>query len=258
MDDVLCGEHDPHTGEVDVKRRHPAKLWARYGSSPAYPSEYGGNFAALNLALFNSIDDIDPVVTLNSQGARGRYATFDHIMKTVRPALHKHKLLLTHGALDIQRFDTGGGIKGLLMPVHTTLFHVTSGGWKRETIAMPVVKFDPQAVGSAMSYGKRYTTLACLGLATGDEDDDGERARRKNKLGEDDTADSDFVARIKGEIAKKGEKGEAALVEWRASEATASLLETLEPDDFSRVKVAYQLAVKRARETAAPNKKGAT
>ena len=247
-------EHDPETGEIDLTPRHQqTKLWLRYGTNTVYPSEYGGNFAAMNLKLFEALDEIEAVIGNNKDGARGKYATFDHVMSTVRPALRKHNLLMTHGSLDIQRFDTGGGVKGFLMPVHTTIFHVTSGGWKREVIAMPVIKFEPQSVGSAMSYGKRYTTLAALGLATGDEDDDGERTKRKT-MHEVETPDSDMVARIKVEIEKVAEKGEQALTGWKAKEETALLLNTLEPEDFERVKRAYQMAVKAARE--APKKAG--
>jgi len=37
---------------------------------------------------------------------------------------------------------------------------------------------DPRSVGSAMSYARRYSVMALLGLAAADEDDDAEKARR--------------------------------------------------------------------------------
>lgn len=259
MQDAVM-EHDPETGEVDLMPRHQqTKLWLRYGTSTIYPSEYGGNFAALNIALFKALGDIDPVIgkskTAKVQSEKARYeykfAPFDEIIQAIRPALRANNLLLTHGTLDIQRMDTGAGVKGFLLPVHSTLFHVTSGGWKREVIPMPVARVEPGAVGSANSFGKRYTTLAILGLATGDEDDDAQKAQRR-RFNEDETPDTDLVARIKVEINKAAEKGEQALTEWRAKEATGALLDTLEGDDFEKVKRAYQIAVKAARE--APKK----
>ncbi len=263
-------DHDTETGEIvsdaapAMPPRQQAKLWVRYGNSPTYPSEYGGNFAALNLALFNALGDIEPVIgkskTAKVQSEKAKYeykfAPFDEIMMAVRQPLRNHKLLLTHGTLDIQRMDTGAGIKGFLLPVHTTLFHVASGGWKREVIPMPVARFEPGAVGSANSFGKRYTTLAVLGLATGDEDDDAAKAQKKQRLRDDDEPDSDIVSRIKVEISKLSEKGEQALQEWRAKEATGVILDSMDPDDFSKVKYAYQVAVKKVREAPAKKAKG--
>jgi ERF superfamily len=58
--------------------------------------------------------------------------------------------------------------------LETTLLH-TSGQWLRGKLALNPVKMDPQGIGSAMTYGRRYAMCAMLGIAT-DEDDDAESA----------------------------------------------------------------------------------
>lgn len=39
----------------------------------------------------------------------------------------------------------------------------------RTMLEMPLPRLDPQAAGSALTYGKRYISLAGLGLATADD-----------------------------------------------------------------------------------------
>ena len=57
--------------------------------------------------------------------------------------------------------------------VETTLSHV-SGEWVRGSLKMPLVKLDPQAVGSAITYARRYALSAMVGIVS--DDDDGESA----------------------------------------------------------------------------------
>lgn len=57
----------------------------------------------------------------------------------------------------------------------TVLMHVESGEWMQASYAMHPVKSDPQSVGSAITYARRYALAAILGLNV-DEDDDGNKA----------------------------------------------------------------------------------
>lgn len=43
---------------------------------------------------------------------------------------------------------------------------------------------DPQSIGSAITYAKRYTLAAMLGIATSEDDDDGEKAMGRDKAEE--------------------------------------------------------------------------
>jgi len=64
-------------------------------------------------------------------------------------------------------------IDGKLIQV-TTIYH-SSGQWIRGYLAVNPVKNDPQAIGSAITYARRYALSALVGLTT-EEDDDGESA----------------------------------------------------------------------------------
>lgn len=58
--------------------------------------------------------------------------------------------------------------------VVTTILMHSSGEWISEDIEIPLVKQDAQAVGSCVSYGRRYGLQSFLGIRA--EDDDGNKA----------------------------------------------------------------------------------
>ena len=57
--------------------------------------------------------------------------------------------------------------------IETMLLH-SSGQWIKSRYTMPVSKLDAQAVGSAITYARRYALSAIIGIAP--EDDDGNSA----------------------------------------------------------------------------------
>lgn len=59
--------------------------------------------------------------------------------------------------------------------ITTVLLH-GSGQWIQDTLFMPVADNRPQAIGSAITYGRRYAISAMVGVAP-DEDDDGHEAQ---------------------------------------------------------------------------------
>jgi len=60
----------------------------------------------------------------------------------------------------------------------TMLVHAESGEWIRDMVATPIAKQDPQGVGSAITYLRRYSLAAALGIVA-DEDDDAAAASHK-------------------------------------------------------------------------------
>ncbi|MEY2655502.1 MAG: hypothetical protein RLZZ524_2530 [Pseudomonadota bacterium] len=58
--------------------------------------------------------------------------------------------------------------------VTTTLAHA-SGEWISTSLSLKPLKDDPQGVGSAITYGRRYTLASVAGV-TADDDDDGNAA----------------------------------------------------------------------------------
>ncbi len=59
--------------------------------------------------------------------------------------------------------------------VETILMH-SSGEWISSELLLPMVKQDPQAAGSAITYARRYALQAIAGIPS--EDDDGNQASK--------------------------------------------------------------------------------
>jgi hypothetical protein len=115
----------------------------------------------------------------NNPFFKNSYATLDHIVDEVRPILNKHGLAVMQ--------IPGGDGENVIMK--TLLIH-ESGEWmESEPLAMKPVKNDPQAVGSCITYARRYSLNAFLSLSTG-EDDDGNKATHGNQTPTTKTAPS--------------------------------------------------------------------
>ena len=97
-----------------------------------------------------------------------KYAPFESLIEASRPPLVANGLAVSQGA----DFKDGRVI------VTTKLMHA-SGEWLESDVSIKPVKDDPQAVGSAITYGRRYGYQALICLAQADEDDDGNRATGK-------------------------------------------------------------------------------
>jgi len=80
--------------------------------------------------------------------------------------------LTSNGLAVIQTFDSDHDENTVV--VVTTLTH-TSGQWINSRLKLPLVKKDPQGLGSAITYGRRYSLAAIVGVIA-DEDDDGNAA----------------------------------------------------------------------------------
>jgi len=70
--------------------------------------------------------------------------------------------------------------EGNRVTIFTLLAHA-SGQWIEEGLTLTAAEITPQAIGSAITYGRRYALGAMVGVVS-DEDDDGEAAsfRRRN------------------------------------------------------------------------------
>lgn len=100
---------------------------------------------------------------------RSKYATLGAVQDAAFPVLHKHGLV----AFQAARSELTD--KGLMVYVAATLCHVESGEMITQELGVMPGKQDPQGVGSALSYLRRYTLMTMLGLVA-DDDDDGNAA----------------------------------------------------------------------------------
>ena len=96
---------------------------------------------------------------------RSKYADLASVRDAIQAALSKH------GIAYIQ-FPEGG-------PDTVTITTVLACGdeWMRASYEMRPVKADPQGMGSAITYARRYALAAAVGVAP--EDDDGNEASGK-------------------------------------------------------------------------------
>ena len=93
---------------------------------------------------------------------RSKYVTLDSILDTLRPILTSNGLMLTQGS------TPPWGVESIT--VESRIIH-TSGEWIATTVTIPVTKPDAHGLGSALTYGRRYSVSALLAISA-DEDDD--------------------------------------------------------------------------------------
>lgn len=102
-------------------------------------------------------------------GGEYSYSYFDlaSVWDAIRP------LLAANGLAVIQCPEPEGN----KVTVETTLSHV-SGEWMSSRLTMMATDATPQAIGSAITYARRYGLCPMLGVVA-DEDDDGQAAQPK-------------------------------------------------------------------------------
>jgi hypothetical protein len=95
---------------------------------------------------------------------KSKYADLSEIVGVVRPVLAKHGIAVIQGA----------SAAGNAVTVTTRLLH-KSGQWIEMPLTMVAKDAGPQAIGSCITYARRYGVAAICGIAS-DEDDDGNAA----------------------------------------------------------------------------------
>lgn len=94
---------------------------------------------------------------------RSSFITLDNLLAKVLPVLNKNGLMMMQG---VTTLDGQPALKTM----------ITDGTDVVETTMLLMMKSnDPQGQGSAITYARRYSLMAILGLAAG-EDDDGNAA----------------------------------------------------------------------------------
>lgn len=97
---------------------------------------------------------------------KNRYADLATVRASVVPVMLSHGLTVMQFPCDLDD-----------APALTTLLVHSSGEWVETTMRLRPTKADPQGVGSALTYLRRYSLLAITGLVA-DDDDDGNAASR--------------------------------------------------------------------------------
>lgn len=150
------------------------------------------------------------IVTRGGGSYEYRYAALEDITRTIRPVLRAHGLSY---AWDVAQGDGG-------LVVTCVLRHV-DGHEERASFPVPVDTSarmsDAQKNGAALTYGRRQSLIAVLGLTTADDDVDGaESAGSAETITEDQAADLDVLIDEVGADRQK-------LLAWAGVETLADL-----------------------------------
>lgn len=179
----------------------------------------------------------------------GDYTSLGGLLKVVRPVLSRNFITLEQYAGDVFGLTDTPGNKHLFLPVFTRLEHVPSMQNKIYKMPMPITAFTAHAVSSAMTYGKRYSLMGALGIASGEDDDDGNAASivkgLDGKMGEFAQGLADQISAFKTVRELEG---------WAAKNASG--FDILEESDRLRLRVVYGDKLKELSTDAAPDKGG--
>lgn len=120
------------------------------------------NELAKALAIFQG-EVNDPRKEASNPFFKSKYVTLDSLIDAVRPVLSKN-------GLSFIQCPSGDGAN---ISVTTLLMHNSGQFIESDPFIMKAAKADPQSAGSAVTYGRRYSLQAVLGVAWCDADDDG-------------------------------------------------------------------------------------
>lgn len=101
-----------------------------------------------------------------ANGKPSAYITFEEVVKAVKGPLNDNEI-------SFSQWPEESGNPAVLK-ITTRLQH-SSGQFMESTSDWPAAKADPQGMGSAMTYAKRYSLSGITGLVS-DDDDDGNAA----------------------------------------------------------------------------------
>lgn len=127
------------------------------------PPKWGADLAAAFAAAQAEMPDITKGRTANVGQYKYTYADLSDVLGALRPVLAKHGLFLTQNVVS----------RANVVDVWTTIGHRSGQSFDFGPMSFPAGN-TPQTAGSAVTYARRYSLLAAVGLAT--EDDDGQAA----------------------------------------------------------------------------------
>ena len=169
-----------------------------------------------------------PLKDANNPFFKSKYVPLENVVEAITESASKNGLSFTQ----YPSSDEAGNVT-----VGTLVMH-ESGEWiEYDPIKMKPVKNDPQSIGSAITYAKRYALSAIFGI-TSDQDDDGNEATqakkqpaKKTEKQEDPVISADqayIYSREIGEIAEEKGQEDGSVARW--------FLQHLNVADYKQIK----------------------
>lgn len=122
----------------------------------------------LDKAIFNIQQEIDPIARSEKADIDGKYsykyAGLPSIWEVLKVLLKKEGLLVKQPAVTWDGHTMGDFLK-------TTITHVETGESFTEYMRLIMRREDPQGMGAAMTYAKRYQLGNIFGIITEDDND---------------------------------------------------------------------------------------
>ena len=157
---------------------------------------------------------------------KGKYADLASVMATVRPVLAKNGLALRHET----------EMHGSYLFLDTIIFDAQGNEWRAGQLPVADIHSNPQAVGAALTYAKRFHLNAFLCLAA-DDDDDGNQSAKAHTARAQGSAPapaSDALLRRAREAAGSGATAYRAYFESLANDARRELIDSGEHERLKR------------------------
>jgi len=147
---------------------------------------------------------------------KSKYADIASVWEACRAALTENGLSVVQIPNTISSVTLNGESEVVteLFVLETTLLH-SSGQWMKGVYPIKPIKDDPQGVGGAITYARRYSLAAIVGIAQ--EDDDGKAASKQPKI------DSKIMADVQA--------GSLAAIEAWDKVALDEIWDEFEPDE---------------------------
>lgn len=151
--------------------------------------EFSSELGALATALSAAQGEFSAIPkTEDNPFFKSKYADLAAVIGRTAPIISKHGLAVSQfpSTLDGE-------------PALTTYLLHTSGQLIKGTMKLCAAKLDPQGQGAAITYARRFSYMAVLGLVA-DEDDDGNRATQARQAEVKAAKAQPRIERVKGEL----------------------------------------------------------
>lgn len=135
--------------------------------------EQSNSIAKLSTALAKAQGEMNPAVKdSNNPFFKSKYADLQTIIEAVRPVLSKHEIAFVQSTALTANND---------FCIVTQLSH-SSGEWLRGHYLVQCANpNDPQKLGAAVTYARRYALKSMIGVAEEDDDGNGNRIENNSK-----------------------------------------------------------------------------